>query len=152
AGLQTPAWLNEFWFLSVPSAVIAYVLMRRAKPVPRGAVPFAIWATVLAVFVVTCALLWLTTVGVEFLPAIMADPVNPQLAWHFLPIVVLSIVAMALLWSHRHSLLDLWLLVVLEAWMLNALMFNRLVIRFSVFWYFGRVFSALAASIILLFL
>jgi signal transduction histidine kinase len=152
AGLQTTPWLNEFWFLGLPLAVIAYALLKNAKPLPRGAVGFAIFATVVVVFALTCALLWLATSGIEFLPAIMSDPVRPRLAWHFLPIVALSAVAMALLWRRRYSSLDLWLLVVLEAWMLNALMFNKLVIRFSVFWYLGRVFSALAASIVLLFL
>jgi signal transduction histidine kinase len=152
AGLQTTPWLNEFWFLGLPSAVIAYVLLKRAKPIPRHAVPFSIFTMVMAVFLVTCVLLWLTTDGIEFLPVIMSDPVHPQLAWHFVPLVVLSIIAMLLLWLRRHSLLDLWLLVVLEAWMLNALMFNKLVTRFSFFWYAGRVFSALAASIVLIFL
>src|SRR5215471_176953 len=155
AGLQTTPWLNEFWFLGLPFAVIAYVLLKRidgAKPIPRRAVPFSIFTTVMAVFVVACALLWLTTEGIEFLPAIMADPVHPQLAWHFLPLVAISMIAMALLWLRRQSSLDLWLLVVLEAWMLNALLFNRLVIRWSVFWYCGRVFAALATSVILLFL
>jgi signal transduction histidine kinase len=152
AGLQTTPWLNEFWFLGLPSAVIAYALLKRAKPIPRGAISLAIFTTVVAAFVVTCAVLWLTTDGTELLPAIMSDPVHPQLAWHFLPLVVLNIVAMAVLWSRRHSSLDLWLLVLLEAWMLNAFLFNRLVLRFSLFWYCGRVFSALATSIVLLFL
>jgi signal transduction histidine kinase len=154
-GLQTTPWLNEFWFLGLPSAVISYVLLKRidnAKPIPAEAISFAIFTTVIAVFLVTWALLWLTTEGVELLPPIMSDPVHPQLAWHFLPLVLLSITAMALLWSRRQSVLDLWLLVMLEAWMLNALMFNRLVIRWSVFWYCGRVFAALATSVILLFL
>src|SRR5262249_51572873 len=85
-------------------------------------------------------------------PNIMSDAIRPQLNWHFLPIVVLSGIAMALLWRRRNASLDLWLLVMLEAWMLNALMFNRFVVRFSVFWYSGRIFAALAASIVLLFL
>src|SRR5215471_8568742 len=144
ANLQTTPWLNEFWFLGLPSAVIAYVLLMRAQPVPRSAVPFAIFTTVAAALVLTCALLWLSTDGVDFLPAIMSDPIRPRLAWHFLPLIVLSIVAMALLWRRRQATLDLWLLVMLEAWMLNALMFNKLVVRFSLFWYCGRVFSALA--------
>jgi signal transduction histidine kinase len=152
AGLQTTPWLNEFWFLGLPSAVIAYALLKRAKPIPRSAVPFAILAAVIAVFVLSCALLWLTTAGIESLPAIMSDPVHPQLAWHFLPLVVFNIIAMALLWSRRQSSLDLWILVVLEAWMLNALLFNKLVIRFSLFWYCGRVFAALATSLVLLVL
>jgi signal transduction histidine kinase len=152
AGLQTTAWLNEFWFLGLPSAVIAYVLLKRAEPIPRDAVRVAIITTVMAAFAVTCILLWLTTDRMELLPPIMSDPVRPQLAWHFVPIVVLNVIAIALLWSRRHSLLDLSLLVVLEAWMLNAFLFNKLVIRFSVFWYCGRVFSAFAASLVLLFL
>jgi signal transduction histidine kinase len=155
ARLQTTAWLNEFWFIGLPSAVIAYVLLKRAgdeKQMPRGAISFSILITVLAAFVVTCALVWLTTEGVEFLPAIMADAVHPELTWHFLPLVALNIIAMALLWSRRNSSLDLCLLVVLEAWMLNALMFNRLVTRWSVFWYCGRVFAALATCVVLLFL
>jgi signal transduction histidine kinase len=152
ATLQTTPWLNEFWFLGLPSAVIAYVLLQRTRPISRSAVPLAILTTVLAVFVATCGLLWLTTAGIELLPAIMSDTVRPRLAWHFLPLVALDIVAIALLWWRRQSSLDLWLLVLLESWMLNALLFNRLVFRFSVFWYCGRVFSALATSIVLFFL
>src|SRR5215831_15214222 len=71
AGLQTTPWLNEFWFLGLPCAIIAYVLLKRAEPVPRSAVPLAILATVVAVFVITCALVWLSTDGAAFLPAIM---------------------------------------------------------------------------------
>lgn len=155
AGLQTTPWLNEFWFLGLPIAVIAYALLKRydkTHPIPRRAVPFSICMAVLAAVAATCALWWLATAGADWLPAIMVDPIRPGLAWHFLPIVFLSATAMTLLWPRRQTALDLWLLVVLEAWMLNALMFNTLVVRFSVFWYFGRVFSAVATSLILLVL
>jgi signal transduction histidine kinase len=155
AGLQTTAWLNQFWFMGLPAAVIAYALLKRydgTKPIPRRAVPSSIVMMVLGVVGLTYALLWLTTDGAALLPAIMADPIRPGLAWHFVPLVLLSAIAMAVLWSRRQSALDLWLLVVLEAWMLNALMFNHLVVRFSVYWYFGRVFSALATSLVLLVL
>jgi signal transduction histidine kinase len=152
-GAQTPAWLNEFWFLGLPAAVIAYVLLKRAEPVPRDAVGFAIFATVAAAFVLTCALVWLSTAGAWLLPPIMSDDkVHPVLAWHFVPLVIFDGLAMALLWSRRYSSLDLWLMVVLEAWMLNALLFNKLVLRWSLFWYCGRVFAAVATSIVLLFL
>jgi signal transduction histidine kinase len=155
AGLQTTPWINEFWFLGLPCAVIAYALLKRldrTKPVPRRAVPLAILATVVAALLATCAILWLTTQGADLLPPIMSDPIHPRLAWHFLPLVALNVIAMALLWSRRSTALDLWLLVVLEAWLLNAFLFNKVVIRYSVFWYFGRVFSALATSLILLVL
>jgi signal transduction histidine kinase len=155
AGLQTTAWLNQFWFMGLPAAVISYALLKRydrTKPLLRRVVPLSIIVTVLGVIGLTYALLWLTTDGADLLPAIMADPIRPSLGWHFVPLVVLSAIAVAVLWSRRQSALDLWLLVVLEAWMLNALMFNHLVVRFSVYWYFGRVFSAVATSLVLLVL
>jgi signal transduction histidine kinase len=155
AGLQTSPWINEFWFLGLPSAVIAYALLRRredAKPIPPDAVRLAIFATIIGVFAVTFAVVWLSTADAEVLPAIMSDRIHPRLAWHFIPIVVLSSTAMVLLWSRRQVALDLWLLIVLEAWMLNALLFNKLMERFSVFWYCGRVFAALASIFVLLFL
>jgi signal transduction histidine kinase len=155
SGLQTTPWINEFWFLGLPSAVITYALLRRYDgrvTIPPSAVRFAIVATIVGAFTVTCALVWLSTADARLLPAIMSDRVHPQLAWHFLPIVILSSTAMVLLWSRRQAALDLWLLVVLEAWMLNAFLFNNLIDRFSLFWYCGRVFAALASIFILLFL
>jgi signal transduction histidine kinase len=152
ARLQTTPWLNEFWFAGLPLAVIAYVLLKGAEPIPRRYTGLAILATVTAAFAVTYGLLLLTTDGADLLPAIMQDLTHPQLAWHFLPLVALNVTAIALTWRRRQSALDLWLLVVLEAWMLNAFLFNKLVVRFSVFWYGGRVFAALATSLILLFL
>jgi signal transduction histidine kinase len=152
AQLQTTPWLNEFWFMGLPFAVIAYVLLKDAEPVPRHHTRFAMLTTVTVAFAVTWGLLRLTTVGADLLPAIMQDGVRPQLSWHFLPLVALNLTAIALLWRRRESALDLWLLVVLEAWMLNAFLFNKLVVRFSLFWYGGRVFAALATSLILVFL
>jgi signal transduction histidine kinase len=155
AGLQTTPWINEFWFLGLPCAVIAYALLRRCDgegPIQRGSVRPAIFATIIGIFTLACALVWLSTADSGVLPAIMSDRVHPQLAWHFLPLVILSGAAMLLLWSRRRAALDLWLLVVLEAWMLNAFLFNKLVERYSLFWYFGRVFAALASIFVLLFL
>jgi len=155
AGLQTTPWINEFWFLGLPSAVITYALLRPydgARLVPLGAVRFAIFATIIGIFTLACALAWLSTADVGILPAIMSDRVHPHLAWHFLPLVILSSGAIVLLWLRRQTALDLWLLVVLEAWMLNAFLFNKLVERYSLFWYCGRVFAALASIFVLLFL
>ncbi len=155
SGLQTTPWINEFWFLGLPSAVIAYALLRRhngAELIPPSAVRFAVVATIVGVFALMCAVVWLSTADAQLLPAIMRDRVHPRLSWHFLPIVFFNGAAMMLLWSRRQTALDLWLLVVLEAWMLNALLFNKLMERFSLFWYCGRVFAALASLFVLVFL
>jgi two-component sensor histidine kinase len=155
ARLQTPAWLNEFWHLGLPSAVIAYALLKRAdgaNSIPRRAKRFAIFAMVGLVFTLTCALLWLTTEGVDILPPIMTDLFHSDAAWDFLPPVALSITAITLLWPSRDSALDLWLLVVLEIWMLDAFLFYKLTARYSLLWYGGRAFATFAASLVLLFL
>jgi signal transduction histidine kinase len=155
ARLQTPAWLNEFWHLGLPSAVIAYALLKGAdgaKPISRRVKRFAIFATVVLVFALTCALLWLTTEGVEFLPTIMTDLFHSDAAWDSFPPVVLSSIAIMLLWTRRYSSLDLWLLIVLEIWMFDALLFYLLTTRYSLLWYGGRAFATFAASLVLLFL
>lgn len=154
-GLQTPAWINEFWHLVFPSTVIAYALLKRAdgvKPIPRNARSVAIAATVTTVFLLFCALLWLSTGGAKFLPAMMADRLHNQTHFDAFPPAVVSLVAMALLWSRRISTLDLWLLIVLEAWMLDALMIYEMTRRFTVIWYNGRTVGIFTSSGILLLL
>ncbi len=155
ARLQTPAWLNEFWHLGIPTAVIAYALLKRvdgANLVSHRVKCFAIFAMAALVLGLTYALLWLTTKGVGLLPPIMTDLQHSDAPWVFLPPVILSIIAIALLWQSKQSALDLWLLVVLEIWMFDALLFFVLSTRYSLLWYGGRAFATFAASLVLLFL
>jgi hypothetical protein len=72
ARLQTSAWLNEFWHLGLPSAVIAYALLKRADGAnskPRHAKRFAIFAMVGSAFALTCTLLWLRKVLSSYRPS-----------------------------------------------------------------------------------
>lgn len=155
AGLQTPAWLNELWHLGLPTAVIAYALLNRGgdeRPMSPDAVRIAIFATVVLVFALTCALLWLTTNGTGLLSPIMVDMLHSDAPWVFAPPVALSIIAMLLLWPQRHLLLNLLLLIMLEIWMFDALLFYVLTTRYTLVWYGGRAFATFAASLVLLFL
>jgi signal transduction histidine kinase len=155
ARLQTPAWLNEFWHLGLPCAAIAYALLKRVdvvNPMRRAGIPFAILATVTSAFAITCGLVWLTTRGADFLPAIMTDLHHSNAPWTFIAPVLLSIVAIWLIWSRQDTALDLWLLIVLEIWTFEALLFPLLTTRYSLIWYGGRAFAVFAASLVLLFL
>ena len=155
AGLQSTAWLYVFWHMGLPSAVIAYVLLKQrdsVAPMPPNTLRLALAATVAAVVVITCALTWLATRGENFLPTIMTDQLHAQFPWHFVPPVGLSIVAIGLLFTRGRSILDLWLLVALGAWLIDALLLNSGVERFSVIWYAGRIYGLLAASFVLLVL
>src|SRR5690606_731877 len=60
----------------------------------------------------------------------------------------------ATLWRYRRSVLDLWLLVMLWAWLVELLLqiVPVLVERFSVGYYFGRVYGLLSTMIILIVL
>lgn len=154
AGLQSTAWLYVFWHMGLPSAVIAYVLLGRLDretPLVRGAVRPIVLASVLAAAAAACASTLLATVGANLLPPIMSDQMHAQFAWHFVPPVALSLVAIGLLAAqYRRSVLDLWLLVVLVAWFLDSILLNDTVVRFSLIWYAGRTFGLLAASFVLL--
>jgi signal transduction histidine kinase len=155
ANLQTPAWLNEIWHLGLPSAVIAYALLKGldgVMPIPRSAVRLAIIITMTAVFAVTCGLFWLTTAGIGFLPPIMTDSLHSNASWDFLPPVALSVVALALLWRRQYSSLDLCILIVIEIWMFDALLFYEMDTRYALLWYGGRAFATFAASLVLLYL
>ena len=68
------------------------------------------------------------------------------------PIWALIIVSIGLLWWRRSSVLDLWLLVVLWAWLIESLLLGITLDRFSVVWYIGRILGLLAASFVLLVL
>jgi signal transduction histidine kinase len=58
-----------------------------------------------------------------------------------------------LLWFHRNSILDLWLMVAVTAWLLEiALQCLFLAGRFSAGWYVGRIYSLIAGSVLMIVL
>lgn len=153
AGLQSTAWLYVFWHMGLPSAVIGYALLRHLDdkaPLAHSSVRPAALACVLAAIVLAWAAAALATIGANLLPPIMADQTHAKFPWHFVPPVALSIVAIGLLGVRRRSVLDLWLLVALVAWLLDSILLNDAVTRFSLIWYAGRTFGLLAASFVLL--
>jgi len=157
AGPQSTAWLYMFWHGAFPLLVIAYVIATRdgrARPMPGRSAP-AIVACIVAALAATCALTFLATSGQQSLPPIMQG--NRYTPWQ-LTIVgsvwVLSMIALAALWlRRRHSVLDLWLMVVLCAWIFDialSAVFNAG--RFDLGFYTGRVYGLLTSGLVLLVL
>jgi len=67
--------------------------------------------------------------------------------------VLSNIIALTLLWSRRRSVLDLWLMVVMCAYITEVgLITFPTPIRYSVGWYAGRACALLSASLVLLVL
>jgi diguanylate cyclase (GGDEF)-like protein len=161
AGSQTTAWLYFLWHGVFPLLVVAYALLDDghesipASEMPRGRASHAILSSIAAVTIVAGAFTLLTTMGHDTLPAIMqgnrdtsAKVIVATASW------TSSLIALAVLWRRRpHSLLDLWLMVVMCAWIFDIALASVLNAgRFDVGWYAGRIYGLLATSFILMVL
>jgi signal transduction histidine kinase/CheY-like chemotaxis protein len=157
-GSQTTVWLYMMWHAAFPLMVVAYALLKNGSRAARpwsGRPAAAIAAAVAAVVLLAAACAALATAGHEALPVLLAgNRYTPMM------IVVVggtwscSLVAWLVLWARRpHSVLDLWLMVVLGAWIADVALsavFNAG--RYDLGFYFGRAYGLLAASFVLLVL
>jgi signal transduction histidine kinase len=103
---------------------------------------------------VVCAAL-LTTAGHDLLPAIMrGNSYTPVLPIVTGTVCTITLLALLLLWKRRpYSVLDVWLMVVMSAWLFDiglSAMLNAA--RFDFGFYAGRLYGLLAATVVLLVL
>ena len=154
AGPQTTIWLYMFWHAVFALAVIAYTRLGDGeRPAgPHGRPSMVIAAVVGATFLAACALTALATFGSESLPAIMTDRGYAPTTVGVVGIaLMLNVAALAVLWRRKpHSVLDLWVLVGLCAWMFDIALSTMLnASRFDVGFYAGRIYGLLASSLVL---
>src|SRR5262249_55793510 len=132
---------------------IAYACARdEDKVLPQGLSGVAILWSIAATLVVTVACTLVATAGHDALPVIMQgnDKAHANLA--VVSIVwLLSFVAIYALWRRRpHAALDLWLMVVMGAWLFDIALSAVLNAgRFDLGFYIGRVYGLLAATFVL---
>ena len=158
AGPQSTAWLYMFWHGGFPLLVIAYAWLKTSDAEPArspGRPAFAILGSAEAALIVAGGFTLLATAGQDFLPAIMQDHRYTSSMNTVITLIWgLSLVALATLWRRRpHSVLDLWLMVVLCAWLFDvalAVVLNAG--RFDLGFYAGRIYGLLAASFVLVVL
>jgi signal transduction histidine kinase len=155
AGLQTTNWLYILWHAGFSTFVIAYALLRYADPTKglwRGSWRAAVLTSVALTVAVVGAATIFATAGHDHLPRTMLDPV------HFSPLrryvagvqVLLSIAAPVVLWMQRRSLLDMWLMVVMCAHLIEIFLIAFPVpVRFSLGWYVGRLCGLVSGSLVL---
>ena len=156
AGAQSTAWLYMAWHGGFPLFVIAYAWLKNA-PVPQAPKRLrlapTIVASIAAVTALTVALTGLATAGQELLPAIMrGNQYTPAMLSVVSAVWLLSLLALLVLWRRKpHSVLDLWLMVVMCAWLfdiaLSAVLNQG---RFDLGFYAGRIFGLLAATFVLI--
>jgi len=149
ASAQSTAWLYMFWHGGFPLFVIAYARLKSPTA------PAALYGGVLAVIAAAVALTWLATAGAGLLPPIMTgNRYTPAMIFVVSTVWLLSLAALYVLWRAKpHSLLDLWLMVVMFAWLCDiglAAVFNAG--RYDLGFYAGRIYGLLAASFVLVVL
>src|SRR3982075_3859811 len=155
AGLQSTSWLYTLWHAGFPMFVIAYALLKDAGPTKRlwrGSAGAAILLSVAMTAVVVSAAAFIVTAGDALLPRINLEPVHFSPRWFYIAgcLALLNVLALTVLWVRRHSVLDLWLMVVISAYVIEICMIAFPVpARFSVGWYTGRVFGLLSGSLLL---
>lgn len=156
AGPQTTAWIYFLWHGGFPLFVIGYALLKDGEDESarqEGNLSYVVLSYVIVVFALAGGLTLLATIDV--LPSIMLGNMDASgkaavatATWMF------SIVALAVLWWQRpHSVLDLWLMVVMCVWIFDsalAAVFNHG--RYDLGWYAGRIYGLLAASFVLMVL
>nr|WP_259371888.1 response regulator [Caldimonas mangrovi] len=151
AGPQSTAWIYMFWHAAFPLCVMGYALGWRRES--RAARPgLAIAACVAVALVCAGGLAALATAGQQLLPPIMeGNRYTPAMIFVVSSVWVFSVVALALLWRRApHSVLDLWLMVVMCAWLFDialAAVLNGG--RFDLGFYAGRIYGLLASAFVL---
>ena len=155
AGLQSTSWLYTLWHGGFAMFVIAYALLRNAdsaRRLWRGSAGAAILLSVAMTAALVCAATFLVIAGDAVLPPINVDPLHFSTVWLYIAtcLILLSVLAFILLWIRWRSVLDLWLMVVMCAYVIEiCLIAFPVPARFSFGWYAGRVFGLLSGSLLL---
>ncbi len=152
AGLQSTAWLYILWHSGFPMFVIAYALLKDADPAKQlwhCSARAAILASVAATAAVVCVATFLIIAGDPLLPRLMIDATHISPLWAYAVgfSALLCVLALIVLWVRRRSILDLWLMVVMCAYVTELCL--NLSTRFTVGWYASRACGLLSSSLVL---
>jgi signal transduction histidine kinase len=158
AGIQGTALIAAVRRIGLPLFVLAYVLLKDSSPAEgdlSGPVNRIVPGSIAAVAAAICGLTWISVSDDALLPRLMTDTSRVSAIWSYVPATasVLCLAALALLWSRRRSVLDLWLMVVLCVWLIETFLLGYISAgRFSVGWWAGRLYGLMSASLVLLVL
>jgi diguanylate cyclase (GGDEF)-like protein len=156
---QTTAWLYVFWHYGFPLFVLAYVLL----PERAGASGYlqrhtgrAVLFAVIGVFALVTTLTVLATAGHRLLPEIIHRGNFGRMISLGISPGALAVSALALLALWRRSVrtaLDVWLMVVMSAWMLDLVLSAIIsTSRYDLGWYVGRSYGLVSACCLLIVL
>jgi PAS domain S-box-containing protein len=153
-GPQTTVWLYMIWHSGFPLLVLGYAALKDSDGGAKitGSAGGAILASVIAVAVAMSAVGWVVISKHDMLPTLLSEGHYTSTMTGVVSTVwCLSLAALLVLWFRRpHSVIDVWLMVVLLAWLFDiALSAIVNVSRFDLGFYAGRIYGLLAASFVL---
>ena len=158
-GPNTPAWLYVLWHTTFPMAILVYALTKDAigvSKLPARSTKASIMITVVCVLAVIAVLTWIVTAKTEYIPSFFTDDVRLQTQFgnqvNFM-LWLWGATVLTVLLSRSRTILDLWLMVTLLAYMPNFLVaMIGSSIRFTVGWYAARCFVLFASCTLLIVL
>jgi signal transduction histidine kinase len=155
-GPNTPAWLYVLWHTTFPATILTYALskdMIGASELLGRSTRATIAITVACVLAVIAGLTWIVTTNTEYLPVLFTTDVKFQTLLGNQINVGLWLwgaTALTVLLFRRRTMLDLWLMVTLLAYMPNFLVaIIGSSIRFTIGWYAARCFILVGSSMLL---
>lgn len=155
AGPQSSAWLYYFWIDGIPAGAIAFAIFtiadRNASP-KLGSAGFAISWSVLSIAGLVGGITWICTAGSWLLPPMMeGNRYTYVVVYICTPLsILMTVIAGALLWSLRQSILDYWLLLVMLSLLLNHVIADFLGgERYSLGFYASRGFTLVTSTLVL---
>ncbi|WP_207484335.1 ATP-binding protein [Arenibaculum pallidiluteum] len=153
--LQSTAWIAALRRLGFPAFVLAFALLGDRPPHgPRGSAKPVILTSLVATGAGVALFTWLVVAQESALPALMTAS-GPNALWLVVPAgaVLLCAIALVFLWRSRRTVLRLWLMVVVSAWMIETLLLGFISAgRLSLGWWAGRLYGLTAASLVLVVL
>ena len=154
AGSQTTVWLYMVWHGGFPLFVLGYALLKATDNGTKiqGPTARAILGSVAAVIVVMTAFAWAVTGHHDLLPTLLSGGrYTPVMIGVVSTVLLFCAGALVALWISRpHSVLDVWLMVVLCAWLFDIALSALLnVAQFDLGFYLGRIYGLCAASFVL---
>lgn len=157
--LQTSAHLYLLWHCGFPLFVLGYALSKDEDPSQRLAHGKVGAAIVRSIAWTAGGAAVATAISLREgapLPRIMLDQSRFVPEWPYvvgLPIIILCTFALVVLWRRRRSILDLFLMVVLCAYVIEIPPhYFPFPARFSTGWYAVRITSLISSSIVLVVL
>src|SRR5829696_7386350 len=159
-GIDTPAWVFVLWHTSFPLGVLLYALTKDGGvaigETRRRSAASVIAFTVAGVGTAVATLTWGITAGAEYLLPLYSGSVTRQTLAANYTNAILGLwyaTALVVLILRRRTILDLWLIVTLCAWVPNFLVAALVTsVRFSLGWYSARVYALVASWTLLIVL